>query len=283
MHRVHKSILKLPLGTHADTRVRTSIESRQSHDTLDTTHTEQQTTSRNSFYTLSKYVKTRQLKHTGTSTSQPLLGLCVVEWGKAPETSLLIHKELLVPLAGPDLQLSAALIMQRQINMCCRNHPRKQSCQAGRKKNRGAWRRRGGLPVSAGASHPRALFSPPRPFHGEMEGRAHREACVGWRFHNRHIPSSFLLTCRCLLPSAPLPVFTCSHNPLAPPPASAQADARRPSSGITAASSPTHQCCAAVVAGPLTRCWNCVPCCGARSLRSAWASLSRGPRQQSKT
>lgn len=89
------------------------------------------------------------------------------------------------------------------------------------KKNRSTWRRRGG--GAAGVSWclaPRRLVAP-RPFHGEMEERAHREACVGCAFHNRHIPSSFLLTCRCLLPSAPLPVSTCSYSPLAPPSGSA--------------------------------------------------------------
>lgn len=135
--------------------------------------------------------------------------------------SPVIHKELIVSLAARDPQLTAAFIMQRQISMCCRNHPRKQSCQAGERKtdpHGGGW---GGglLPVSAGASHPGALLL--RDLSTERWRSAHREACVGCVFHNRHIPSSFLLTCRCLLPSAPLPVSTCSHSPLAPPSGSA--------------------------------------------------------------
>lgn len=109
--------------------------------------------------------------------------------------------------------------------MCCRNHPRKQSCQAGRKKNRSAWRRwggRGGACVSWCLAPSDLVF--PRPFPGEMDERAHREACVGCRFHNRRIPSSFFLTClSVLLPSAPLPVCTCSYNPLALLSGSAQA------------------------------------------------------------
>lgn len=168
--------------------------------------------------------------------------------------------------------------------MCCRNHPQKQRCRAGREKNRSAWRRRGVLPVSAGASHPGVLFF--RDLSTERWRSVHTERpvwVVRFTIATFHLHSSSPV-CACCLQL--LSLFSPAPTPLTPPSASGP-DSRRPSSGIKAASSsassPTHQCCAAVVAGPLTPCWNCVPCSGARSLRPAWASLSRGPRQQSKT
>lgn len=62
--------------------------------------------------------------------------------------------------------------------------------------------------------------------------------------------------CACCLQL--LSLFSPALTPLTPLPGSVQAHSRRPSLGIKAAnssaSSPTHQCCAAVVAGPPTRC-----------------------------
>lgn len=134
---------------------------------------------------------------------------------------------------------------------------------------------------------PRTLRSPFPETFPQRNGRAHTQRAL-CAFHNHRIPSAFDFTCLSLLPSAPLPVLTCSYQPL--PFCRLQRrheGTRRPSSRVKStvqsrALCLTHPCCAALVAGPLSRCWNCVPCYGACALWPAWASLSSGPGQQSK-
>lgn len=112
----------------------------------------------------------------------------------------------------------------------------------------------GALPVSAGASHPGVLFFP-RDLSTERWRSTHTERpvwVVRFTIATFHLHSSPPV-CACCLQL--LSLFSPALTPL---PGSVQAHSRRPSLGIKAAnssaSSPTHQCCAAVVAGPPTRC-----------------------------
>lgn len=73
--------------------------------------------------------------------------------------SLLIHKEPIVSLAGRDLQLSAAVAAKTdQQSHVLQKSPSEAKLSGREKEKQSRMEEEGALPVSAGASHPRALF-----------------------------------------------------------------------------------------------------------------------------